>query len=98
MNDQTSSIEAGPLLNELGRPPEAHLWAAVLNLAILDAYPYIRGLTPDTYDQRKYGRAAFNWLLSEHHKPGSFSWVCELLMVDKMRVRTLIGVKTLNVW
>ena len=78
--------------------PEVKLWAAVLHLAILDATPYILGLSETTYEQRRHGTTALNWLMSDHCRRGSFTWVCDLIGVDKHQVRLNLGVDTDKSW
>ena len=92
-----SSIEL-EFYEEDSSPPEVKLWAAVLHLAILDATPYILGLSETTYEQRRHGVAALNWLSSNFCRHGSFVWVCDLIGVDCQQVRLNIGMNTDKSW
>jgi len=82
----------------VSKVPELQLWAAVLHLAILDAHPYIIKGVETTYEQRRHGGIALNWLMSNHCRRGSFVWVCDLLGVDKGQIRGKIGMKEDKVW
>lgn len=78
--------------------PEVQLWAAVMQLAILDAAPYARKEEEYTYEQVRHGRQALNWIMSEHCMVGSFRWVCDLLKLDRIEIRDRIGVDRSKTW
>ena len=73
-------------------PPEVQMWCCVLQLAVLDAEPWITNNPNKTYEQRYYGKFAMMWLMSESRHPGSFRWICDLLGVDRRKIRRNIGI------
>ena len=96
--NSASGVELDDTLNGEVKPPEVHLWASVLHLAILDATPYMSGTLYLTYDQCRHGKTALNWLRSEHNNQGSFRWVCDILKLDRSKVRCQIGLKDYKIW
>lgn len=71
--------------------PEMQMWCSVLQLAIADAEPWIKGWSSKTYEQRFYGKFAMMWIMSESTRLGGFRWICEMLELDRFKVREMIG-------
>ena len=79
--------------------PELKMWAAVLNLAIIDAEPWITRRTEMTLEQQAYGNVALNWMLSNSKDPGGYIWVCYNLGLCHDRIRNMIGIgNKKNIW
>ena len=65
------------------------LWAATLNQAIFDIVD-VGGTKGGTDALSGYGREALVWVMSQNNRPGSFSWVCEIVGMNPEWVRAKV--------
>lgn len=80
MSDDEITIETLYLFDS-SISPEANLWHAVLQRALLD-YLYIFTHSFYTFEQYTDAKLAFNWFISNDVDIGTFLWCCEYLYND----------------
>jgi hypothetical protein len=57
----------------------SRLALGILKRAFLDLMPQ----SQKNHESKEWQRDAFQWFLSDKSQPGSFSWVCAVLKMDK---------------